>query len=87
MRGNQRGNAAAGDADETDSSHQRSTAREAVISLQTETEVGDDDYDPTQDVVEDSLAVFPQGQLEGSSLGGQVTVEKVDNENDRERAR
>lgn len=85
MRGNQRGNAAGGDAEnganETDS-QQRSVARDAVMNLETETELGEDDYDPMQHDVDDSLAVFPQGQLEGSSLGGQVTVENVPNENE-----
>ena len=83
MRGNQRG--AGGDADlgasETDS--QQRSARDAVMNLETATELGEDDYDPTQQDVEDSLGVFPQGQLEGSSLGGQVTVENVEKETEQ----
>ena len=79
MRGNQRHTVAgdAADAGDDTESQTRSVARDAVMHLETETELGEEDYDPTQDV-EDDLAVFPQGKLEGPSLGGQLTVEKVD---------
>ena len=89
MRGNLRNNVVSGDADagadETES-QPRSTARDAVMNLETETEVGEEDYDPMQQDIDDRLAVFPQGQLEGSSLGGQVTVENVENKNSAEQA-
>ena len=87
MRGNQRTSAAVdsdsdGDGNEIGSEQRSITrdARDAVLNLETETELGEDDYDPTQEV-EESLAVFAQGQLQGTALGGQFTVENLPERN------
>ena len=61
-----------------DGTDARSLAQDAVMNLETGTEVGADDYDPTEDVDGHLVGVYAQGNLESNSIGRQVTVERVE---------
>ena len=60
-------------------SDHRMTAQDAVFNLETETEMGEDDYDPTQELQDDNLDVYAQGQLEEASISRQLEVSRVEN--------
>jgi len=61
-----------------DETEPRSLAQDAVINLETGTEIGESDYDPTEDLDGHLVRVYAQGNLESSSIGRQVTVERIE---------
>ena len=88
MRGGNRNNATGedNDVDGQDETEQRSLAQDAVMHLETGTEIEEDDYDPTEDLEDDLVGVYAQGKLESNTIDCQVTVERVqqDDEIDEE---
>uniref|UniRef100_A0A7S3KVH3 RING-type domain-containing protein n=1 Tax=Amphora coffeiformis TaxID=265554 RepID=A0A7S3KVH3_9STRA len=80
MRGGNPNNTAGQDdaGDGRDETEPRSLAQDAVLNLETGTEIGEDDYDPTEDVDGQLVGVYAQGNLESNSIGRQVTVERVE---------
>lgn len=76
MRGGRSETAAGGTGEGGD--YQDPSESDHAMALEADvTALGGTDYDPTAENAEDDLSVFAQGQLEGSSINRQVTVERV----------